>query len=67
MRRKVPLAIEIIIVAGVLYLDYVDLLPVSITPYLFLLGWISPRVRGLRWKDLGLWAQLHILTIQVTR
>src|SRR3981081_3146368 len=25
----------------------------SKTPYLFLLGWISLRLRGLRWKDVG--------------
>lgn len=28
-------------------------LKVSATPYLFLLGWISLRVRNIRWKDVG--------------
>src|SRR5205807_2455939 len=33
---------------------YRRLLPISKTPYLFLLGWISLRWRGVRWKDVGL-------------
>jgi membrane protease YdiL (CAAX protease family) len=48
------LTIELLIVATVFYLDWIGLLPVSKTPYLFLLGWISLRIRGLRWKNVGL-------------
>jgi membrane protease YdiL (CAAX protease family) len=51
---KVLLVVEILVIATVFHLDYIGLLPVSKTPYLFLLGWISLRWRGLRWKDVGL-------------
>jgi membrane protease YdiL (CAAX protease family) len=54
MRGKLLLTIELLIVATVFYLDWIGLLPVSKTPYLFLLGWISLRIRGLRWKNVGL-------------
>jgi len=54
MRSKTLFVVEIIIIAGVFYLDYVGILPVSKTPYLFLLGWISLRIRSLRWRDVGL-------------
>lgn len=54
MRSKVLFAIELLVVAGVFYLDYRGILPVSKTPYLFLLGWISLRIRGLRWRNVGL-------------
>lgn len=47
-------AIELLVIATVFHLDYLGLLPVSKNPYLFLLGWISIRLRGLRWKDVGL-------------
>ena len=53
MRSKVLLVIELIVVAAVFYLDWVGILPVSKTPYLFLLGWISLRIRSLRWRDVG--------------
>jgi membrane protease YdiL (CAAX protease family) len=45
---------ELVVVAAIFYLDYLRVLPVSKVPYLFLLGWISIRLRGLRWRDLGL-------------
>jgi membrane protease YdiL (CAAX protease family) len=54
MRSKLLLAVEVIVVAGIFYLDYIGILPVSKTPYLFLLGWISLRIRRLRWRDVGL-------------
>src|ERR1041384_1912204 len=54
MRGRVLFAVEILVIATVFYLDWIGILPVSKTPYLFLLGWISIRIRGLRWKDLGL-------------
>ena len=46
--------IELLVVATTFHLDYLGLLPVSKNLYLFPLGWISLRVRGLRWKDVGL-------------
>lgn len=54
MRSTLLLTIEVVVVAAIFYLDYLGVLPVSKVPYLFLLGWISIRVRGLRWKDVGL-------------
>jgi membrane protease YdiL (CAAX protease family) len=54
MRGKLLFLIELVVVTVIFYLDYRHLLPVSKTPYLFLLGWISLRLRGLRWKDVGL-------------
>ena len=55
MRGKLLLLIvEVLVIATVFHLDYIGLLPVSKTPYLFLLGWLSIRLRGLRWKDVGL-------------
>jgi membrane protease YdiL (CAAX protease family) len=53
MRGKLLFAIELLVIATVFHLDYLGLLPISKTPYLFLLGWISIRLRGLRWKDVG--------------
>ena len=53
MRAKLLFAIEVLVIATVFHLDYLGLLPISKTPYLFLLGWISIRLRGLRWKDVG--------------
>jgi membrane protease YdiL (CAAX protease family) len=54
MRAKLLLTVEVLVVATVFHLDYLGLLPVSKTPYLFLLGWISIRLRGQRWRDVGL-------------
>ena len=74
MRAKslVLLVIEALVIGTVFHLDYLGILPISKTPYLFLLGWISLRVRGLRWKDVGLrsgpaadWPFVKILIIGV--
>jgi CAAX protease family protein len=54
MRGKLLFVIEVLVIATVFHLDYLGLLPISKTPYLFLLGWVSIRLRGLRWKDVGL-------------
>ena len=48
------LVFELVVIAAIFYLDYRRLLPISKTPYLFVLGWISIRIRGLRWRDVGL-------------
>jgi uncharacterized protein len=47
------LVIEVAVVAGIFYLAWRHLLPVSKVPYLFVLGWISLCLRGQRWKDVG--------------
>jgi uncharacterized protein len=45
---------EFTIVALIFVGDAKHLIPISKTPFLLLLGWISLRVRGLRWRDVGL-------------
>lgn len=47
------LAVELAIVAGLFVADIYHHIYFSKTPYLFLLGWASLRLRGLRWKDVG--------------
>ena len=54
MRSKMLLLIEILVIATVFHLDYIGVLPASKVPFLFILGWISLRLRGLRWRDVGL-------------
>ncbi len=65
MRGKllVLLVVEILVVATVFHLDYIGLLPFSKTPFLFLLGWISIRWRGLKWKDVGLTVNQPLLKL----
>ena len=46
--------IEILVIATIFHLDYIGLLPFSKVPFLFVLGWISLRLRGLGWRDVGL-------------
>ncbi len=45
--------VEFAIVAGLFYADVHHHIYVSKTPYLFVLGWVSLRVRGIGWKDVG--------------
>jgi CAAX protease family protein len=45
---------EFIIVIGIFVADLYHLIPLSKTPFLLLLGWVSLRVRRLKWKDVGL-------------
>lgn len=53
-RHSVWLAVaEFAIVAGLFYADVHHHIYISKTPYLFLLGWASLRLRGMRWKDVG--------------
>src|SRR5579864_5081899 len=47
------LVIELVIIAALFVADIYHHIYVSKTPYLFLLGWASLRLRGLRWKDVG--------------
>src|SRR3977135_3324944 len=47
------LLVEIVLVAGLFVADVYHHIYVSKTPYLFLLGWASLRLRGMRWKDVG--------------
>jgi uncharacterized protein len=45
---------EFLIVGLIFYADHRKLIPISKTPELLLLGWISLRLRRLRWRDVGL-------------
>jgi membrane protease YdiL (CAAX protease family) len=54
LRDSLWLAIaEFAIVAALFVADVFHHINISKTPYLFLLGWASLRLRGLRWKDVG--------------
>jgi uncharacterized protein len=54
LRHSVWLAVaEVAIVAGLFYADGHHHIYVSKTPYLFFLGWVSLRLRGMRWRDVG--------------
>lgn len=46
--------VEFLVVGLIFYADYRGIIPFSKTPELLLLGWISLRVRGRRWRDVGL-------------
>ena len=46
--------VEFLLVGLIFYADSRKLIPISKTPELLLLGWISLRVRRLRWRDVGL-------------
>lgn len=48
------LTVECLAVASVFGLDALDHIPVSKTPLLLLIGWVSLRLRGARWRDVGL-------------
>lgn len=52
-------AAEVALVVAITAGDYYGVVPVSSTPFLLLLGWISLRVRGLRWRDVGLVRPRH--------
>jgi uncharacterized protein len=45
---------ELIVVALIFYADFKHHIYFSKTPYLLLFGWLSLRVRKLRWRDVGL-------------
>ena len=49
--RTVPL--EMGVVVALLVADGYGLVPFSNTPFLLILGWISLRLRRLRWRDVG--------------
>lgn len=47
-------ALELAAVVGFYIADARHLVPFSNTPFLLLLGWLSLRLRGMRWRDVGL-------------
>ena len=61
---------EFAIVAAVFVADIYHHIYISKTPYLFLLGWASLRLRGMRWKDVGFarphsWGNAFLIGIAV--
>jgi uncharacterized protein len=48
------LIIELSVIAALFYGDVRHLVPFSKVPFLLLLGWLSLRLRKLRWRDVGL-------------
>jgi membrane protease YdiL (CAAX protease family) len=46
--------VEFLLIGLIFYADHRKWIPISKTPELLLLGWISLRVRRLRWRDVGL-------------
>ena len=72
MKLKFLFVVEVLVVATIFHLDYLHLLPYSKTPFLFLLGWASLRLRSQRWKDVGLrrpaptaWAKIFVTGIVI--
>lgn len=62
------IVVELALVAAVYVGREHHILKVSATPYLFLLGWISLRVRGVQWRQIGFaryrtWATTLVLGI----
>jgi len=45
---------ELIVVALIFVADARNLIPLSKTPFLLVFGWLSLRVRKVRWRDIGL-------------
>jgi CAAX protease family protein len=60
----------VLVVAALFYGDYKHVVPVSKTPFLLVLAWVSLRLRKLRWKDVGLrftesWLKTLVLGVSV--
>ena len=53
-RSKSLIFVELAVVVFIFWADFHHLIFFSKTPYLLLFGWLSIRVRKLRWRDLGL-------------
>jgi hypothetical protein len=54
-RQRLIAAAELMLaVAFVLGANVFDIVPLSETPWLVLIGWLSLRLRGLGWRSVGL-------------
>lgn len=67
-RSKWLACVEFAIVALIFAADARHMIPVSKTPVLLALGWTSLRIRGLRWRDVGLsrnrsWGKVLLLGV----
>lgn len=52
--NKLVIAAEFAVVLLIFIADWKGFVPYSKTPFLFLFGWLSLRLRGFRWRDVGL-------------
>jgi len=52
--RPELLPLEAALIVGIFWGDEAGYVPLSKTPFLFLVAWGSLRLRGLRWRDVGL-------------
>ena len=52
--RPELLPLELGLIAAIFWADEAGFVPLSKTPFLFLVAWASLRLRGLRWRDVGL-------------
>ena len=52
--RPELLPLELALIAAIFWGDAAGYVPLSKTPFLFLVAWASLRLRGLRWRDVGL-------------
>lgn len=59
IRGRAAVAVELALVVAFFAADRRGLIPLSNTPFLLLLGWISLRLRGLRWRDVGFVPPAH--------
>jgi uncharacterized protein len=48
------LALELALITAIFWGDAAGYVPLSKTPFVLLVGWASLRLRGLRWRDVGL-------------
>jgi len=53
-QSKALILLELLVVTLIFVADAKRLIPFSKTPFLLAFAWISLRVRGLRWRDVGL-------------
>ena len=53
-QSKWLILVELLVVTLIFIADAKHLIPLSKTPFLLAFGWISLRVRKLRWRDVGL-------------
>ena len=52
--RPELLAVELALIAAIFWGDEAGYVPLSKTPFLFIVAWGSLRLRDLRWRDVGL-------------
>jgi membrane protease YdiL (CAAX protease family) len=52
--RPELLPVELALIAAIFWADEAGHVPLSKTPFLFIVAWASLRLRGLRWRDVGL-------------